>query len=101
MADELRIELPIDEIIEICRKYHVRELSVFGSALREDFRPDSDVDLLVEFEPNAQIGFLAFAGLMRELSEVIGRKVDLVPKKGLKELIRDSVISSSKVLYAA
>jgi predicted nucleotidyltransferase len=99
--DELRIELPIDKINEICRRYKVRELSVFGSALREDFRPDSDVDLLVEFEPDAQIGFLALAGLMRELSEVIGRKVDLVPKKGLKEVIRDSVIASARVLYAA
>lgn len=98
--DELKIELPIDRINEICRRYHVRELSVFGSALRDDFRPDSDIDLLVEFEPDAQVGFLALAALMRELSEAIGRKVDLVPKNGLKELIRNSVINSAKVLYA-
>lgn len=59
---------PMEAIEAVCRRYEVRELAVFGSALRGDFGPDTDVDLLVEFEPDAQIGFLALARLQRELS---------------------------------
>jgi len=76
-------------------------LSIFGSAIRADFRADSDIDLLVQFDPSARIGFLALAALQRELSDLLGRKVDLVPKDGLKPLIRDSVVSGAKVLYHA
>ena len=90
MAAALQIGLPLDAIERLCRKYQVAELSVFGSALRPDFRKDSDIDLLVLFQPKARIG-LEFWALERELSEVIGRKVDLVPKEGLKPLIRDEV----------
>jgi predicted nucleotidyltransferase len=79
----------------------VRELSVFGSFLGEDFRPDSDIDLLVEFAPDAEIGFLALARMSRELSGVLHRPVDLVPKAGLKPKIRDEILSCRKVLYAA
>jgi hypothetical protein len=96
-----KVDLPLDEISEICRNYRVRELSVFGSYLREDFRPDSDIDLLVEFSPDAEIGFLALARMGRELSGVLRRPVDLVPKAGLKPKIRDEVLSGRKVLYAA
>jgi len=85
----------------LCRRYKVRELSIFGSAIRADFRADSDIDLLVQFDPSARIGFLALAALQRELSDLLGRKVDLVPKDGLKPLIRDSVVSGAKVLYHA
>lgn len=88
-------------IVEICRKHGVRELALFGSALRDDFRPDSDFDFLVEFEPDAQVGFLTLAALARELGEVLGRKVDVVPKSGLKPLIRDEAIAGAEVLYAA
>ena len=83
-----------------CQRYRVRELSIFGSALREDFRADSDIDLLVEFEPEAQIGFVTLSRMQRELSAILNRPVDLVPKGGLKPKIRESVISSAKVLYA-
>ena len=98
---KIGLELPMEQIVAICRKYRVRELSLFGSALREDFRPDSDVDFLVEFEPDAHIGFMELAGMQIELSEVIGRPVDLVPKGGLKPLIRRAVLDSAQVLYAA
>ena len=87
-------------IENLCQRYRVRELSVFGSALREDFRTDSDIDLLVEFEPEAQIGFIALSRMQRELSVILNRPVDLVPKGGLKPKIREMVISSAKVLYA-
>ena len=86
---------------EICRRYGVRQLSVFGSAARGEARPNSDIDLLVEFLPEAEPGLLDHAGLMLDLSELLGRKVDLVSKNGLKPLIRDSVIQDSRRLYAA
>jgi hypothetical protein len=88
-------------IKELCGRYRVHELSVFGSALREDFRMDSDIDLLVEFEPEARVGFITLSKMQRELSAILNRTVDLVPKGGLKSKIRESVISSAKVLYAA
>ncbi len=94
------LSLPIRAIQEICRRYGVAELSLFGSAVRDDFRPDSDIDLLVTFHPEAKIGLLEFAGLQRELEEVIGRPVDLVSKRGLKPIIRDEVLGSAQVLYA-
>jgi predicted nucleotidyltransferase len=101
MMSEFRIAIPEDRITEFCRRNHVRSLAIFGSALREDVRPDSDVDLLVEFEPDARIGFLALSRMQRELSALIGRPVDLVPRDGLKSVLRDEVLSSAEVLYAA
>jgi len=95
------IEIPGDRIAEFCRQNRIRELAVFGSVVRGELRADSDVDLLVVFEPDAVIGFLALGRIQRELSVIIGRKVDLVMKDGLKPLIRDEVISSSRTLYAA
>ncbi|HEU5012828.1 MAG TPA: nucleotidyltransferase domain-containing protein [Roseiflexaceae bacterium] len=95
------IDIPTDIIAAICRKYQIKELAIFGSAVRDDFRDDSDVDVLVEFEPEAQIGFLALARLQRELSAIVKRPVDVVPKNGLKPHIRQSVLASAQVLYAA
>ena len=97
----IKIDLPQEAIVEICKRYQVRELSVFGSAVRDDFTDQSDIDILVEFQPDAKIGFLAFIGMQMELSELLKRKVDLVSKRGLNPIIRDEVINSSKVLYAA
>ena len=96
-----KISFPTRAIQDFCRQYRVRELAVFGSALRDDFKPTSDIDLLVEFEPNARIGFLTLARMQRELAALLGRQVDLVPKSGLKPIIRQSVISEAKVIYAA
>lgn len=100
MIDELRRTLPMDAIAALFRQYQVRGLSVFGSALREDFGEHSDIDLLVLFEPGARIGWEYFR-LERELSALAGRKVDLVEKDGLRPLIRDEVLSQAQVLYAA
>ncbi len=96
-----RIDIPMEPIKSLCQRYRVRELALFGSSLRDDFRDDSDVDLLVEFEPDAQVGFFTLARLQRELAAILGRRVDLVPKRGLKPLIRQSVLSDAEVLYAA
>jgi len=90
-----------DDLAAFCRKRNVRELRVFGSALRDDFRADSDVDVLVELEPQAYWGLLELADAEDELARVFGRKVDLVVKDRLKWVVRDRAIASSTVLYAA
>lgn len=87
-------------IRELCHGYKVRELSLFGSAITKDFNSASDIDLLVEFEPEAQVGFITLSRMQRELSVILHRPVDLIPKGGLKPMIRDAVLSSAKVLYA-
>lgn len=93
--------LPMNDISRLCQRHTIRSLAVFGSALRDDFGTESDIDLLVEFEPHAMVGFLKLATVQRELSELLHRPVDLVPKSGLKPLIRDSVLASAKTIYAA
>ena len=95
------VEVDQGKLAEICRRYGVQELSVFGSAARGETRPESDIDLLVEFLPQAEPGLPDHAGLMLDLSEVLGRNVDLVSKNGLKPLIRDSVIQDARRVYAA
>ena len=89
------------ELAKLCRQYHVRELSLFGSAARGEMSPESDVDLLVEFIPGAKIDLVEYSSLMLDLSKLIGRRVDLVSKKGLKPLIRASVLQEARLLYAA
>lgn len=88
-------------VAALCRQHHIRRLELFGSVLRDDFRPDSDVDMLVEFEPEAQIGLFAFQQIQAELSALLQRPVDLVPRSGLKPLIRESVLASAQEIYAA
>lgn len=95
-----RIAIPDEELEELCRRYQVRELALFGSVLRDDFRSDSDVDVLIEFEPDSHITLFDMSRIQRELTQLIGRRVDLVPKNGLKPLIRDDVLASSEVIYA-
>jgi predicted nucleotidyltransferase len=96
-------DIQVDEgaLASLCRSYRVRELSVFGSVARGEMRPDSDIDLLVEFLPDADVDLVDHAGLMLELSRLLGRNVDLVSKRGLKPLIRASVLEQARLLYAA
>lgn len=96
-----RLGISAEELAAFCRINGIQELSLFGSALRQDFGPHSDLDLLVTFRPEARIGFLALARVQRELAELLGRPVDLVPKRGLKPAIRDQVLETSELLYAA
>ena len=94
-------QIPLDyaQLAEFCRKWGVAELSLFGSVLRDDFGPDSDVDVLVLFKPETRIGLMGLATMQFELEDMVGRKVDLVPKNGLKPRIRDSVLRSSEVVF--
>ena len=94
------VEVDEAQLAELCRRYQVRELSLFGSAARGEIRPDSDVDLLVEFLPDAEVGLVEHAGLMLELERLLGRKVDLVSKNGLKPRIRPYVLADAQLLYA-
>jgi predicted nucleotidyltransferase len=99
--DRQRINLPQDRVAEFCRRYHIRRLSLFGSVLREDFRPDSDVDILVEFEAGCEPGFFGLARMERELSELLrGRKVDLRTPEDLSRYFRDEVLARAEVRYA-
>jgi len=96
-----QIDLPTKEITALCKRYNVRELALFGSAVKNKLRSGSDIDLLVEFEPDAQVGFITLSRMQRELSGLMNRKVDLVPKGGLKPRLRQEILSAAKVLYAA
>ena len=95
------LDLPEAQVADICRRYRVRELAVFGSAVRGELRPDSDIDFLVDFLPQARVGLLELAAVMRELSALAGRRVDLAVKPALKPSIRPAVLAEAHVLYAA
>jgi uncharacterized protein len=95
-----RVEIPKELLAEFCRRHHIRKLSFFGSVLRDDFTEDSDIDVLVEFEPGAKIG-LRFFAIERELSEQLGRKVDLNTPGFLGKYIRDEVLAESEVQYVS
>lgn len=92
------IDVPHEALAEFSRRNRIRRLAIFGSALREDFRPDSDLDILVEFEPDARIG-LRFFALERELSELFGRPVDLNTPGFLSPYFRDEVMAEAENLY--
>ncbi|MDP2996048.1 MAG: nucleotidyltransferase family protein [Bryobacterales bacterium] len=89
------------EMAEICRRYDVKELAVFGSAARGEMRPDSDIDLLVDFLPEARVSLLRHAAAERELTALLGRKVDLVSKRALQDAVRDEVLPQARIIYAA
>ncbi len=94
------IEIPKEKITEFCKRNHIRKLSLFGSVLHGNFRPDSDIDLLVEFDPDHIPGFFKFAHIERELSEIMGKKVDLRTPQELSKYFRDEVLSEAEVQYA-
>jgi len=96
-----RIDIPKERIAEFCRANHIRRLALFGSVLRDDFGPDSDVDVLVEFEPEARVGLLRLAGIEIELGELLGRKVDLNTPGFLSDYFRDQVLAEAEVHYDA
>ena len=99
--DTFRIEIPRNEIAEFCRKWRVREFSLFGSVLRNDFRPDSDVDVLLSFEPDAPWSLWDLFDMRDELQNVFGRRVDIVEKEALRNPFRrHEILSTQKVVYA-
>ena len=89
------------ELAAICKRYQVRELSLFGSAARGEMRPDSDIDLLVDFEPEAPIGLLELSAMSREFSTLLGRRADIAIKRALKPRVRPEVLADARILYAA
>lgn len=94
-----RIDIDMDRLADLCRRYHVRELALFGSVLRDDFRDDSDIDVLVEFEPDASVSLFDHFHFNEEIDLLLGRNVDLVSKAGLPDLIHDDVVRSSMRLF--
>jgi len=99
MNDHL-MNAPREQIAAFCRRNRIRRLSFFGSVLRDDFRQDSDVDVLVEFDREATVGFLELAALQRQLSEMLGREVDLRTPAELSRYFRDEVLEACQVQYA-
>jgi predicted nucleotidyltransferase len=96
-----QISIDPEQVADFCRRHEVQELALFGSVLREDFGPRSDVDLLVTFTPGARVSLFDLVDMGEDLSRLFGRRVDLVLKRGLKARIRRSVLESSEVIYAA
>lgn len=101
MGYSLEPSLSKEKLIEFCQKNHIRRLSVFGSALRGELRPDSDIDLLVEFEPGHTPGLFAIVRMEMELTEALGRKVDLRTPEDLSHYFRDEVLENAEVQYQA
>lgn len=97
----IRVRVPQKELNEFCQHYQIKRLALFGSVLRKDFRPESDVDVLVLFSPEARVGLLTLSRMRRELSSLFNRHVDLVPMDGLKPVIREHVLSDIEEIYAA
>lgn len=96
--DKIKIKVPREKLAEFCQRNHIRKLAFFGSVLRDDFGPQSDVDVLVEFEEGKTPG-LAFFGLQEELSKILQRKVDLNTPGFLNQYFREQVMSEAKVEY--
>lgn len=97
---KIRITIPVANIVDFCCRHHIRRLSLFGSVLRDDFQPGSDVDVLVEFEPGYIPGFIRLAGMELELEGLFdGRKVDLRTPEDLSRYFRDEVMHNAVVLY--
>jgi len=105
MKSSSKIAVSPEEIANFCRRHQIRKMSLFGSVLREDFRPDSDVDVLVEFEPEAHHGLFALARMQSELQEILGRGVDLVERSAIEKsrnyVRRKAILSSAETVYAS
>ena len=95
----MKIEIPKEGIATFCRRNHIRKLAFFGSVLRDDFTPESDLDVLVEFEPGARMGLITLAGMEIELTQLLRRKAEMHTVKGLNPHFRDAVLEQAEVQY--
>lgn len=95
----MNLNVPKESIARFCQQHHIRKLAFFGSVLRDDFTPESDVDVLVEFEPTARVGLITLAGMELELTRLLGRKAEMHTPKGLNPLFRNSVVREAEVQY--
>lgn len=100
-ATKLPIQVPEEVLRSFCLRHHVRRLAFFGSVLRDDFGPRSDLDVLVEFNPAHVPGYFAFSGMEAELTELLGRKVDLQTAASLSPLFRDEILAEARLEYVA
>ena len=100
MSEQIAAALPLEEIREYCATQPIHRLSVFGSAARDELTPESDIDLLVEYLPEARISLFDMGGHLMDLQGIVGRKVDLVTPKGLCPYIRDEVLDVARQIYA-
>ena len=96
-----RIEIPYERVAEFCERHNIRKMSLFGSVIRDDFTPDSDVDVLVEFVPGKLPGFAFFGEIPDELSEILGREVDLNTPGFLSRYFRQEVMDEAEVIYVS
>jgi uncharacterized protein len=105
VANRLMIDIPKDQIADFCRRWKIAELALFGSVLRDDFRPDSDVDVLVTFAPDAQWSLFDHVDMEDELRQILGRPVDLVNRRGIERsrnpLRRRAILESAQVVHVA
>ena len=101
----LRLDLPLDMVTDFCKKWHIEEFAVFGSVLRGDFGPDSDLDVLVSFSPGADWGLLDHLQMEQELVALLNRKVDLLTRRAVEQsrnwIRRQEILSAAEVIYAA
>lgn len=95
----MNISIPKTDIQEFCRRNQIRRLSFFGSVLRDDFTAQSDVDVLVEFEPEARIGLITLSGMEIELSQILGRQAEMHTIRGLHPLFREEVLETAEITY--
>lgn len=99
---QTRVPLPLQLIEAFCRKWGIDELALFGSVLRDDFSPESDVDVLITFSPDARLSLLDFVDIKEDLQGILHRKVDLVSKGGLRNPFRrHEILSTRQIVYAA
>lgn len=96
-----RIDIPKDKVAEFCRRNGIQRLSLFGSVLRDDFTPESDIDVLVEFKPERTPGLAFFGSIPDDLSEILGRRVDLNTPQFLSPYFRQRILEEAKIVYAA
>ncbi len=101
---KLKIEVPQDKVADFCRRWKISEFALFGSVLRDDFRPDSDIDVLVTFASDARWGLFALYEMEQELKKIFGREVDLVSRRGIEAsrnyIRRKAILRSAEVVYA-
>jgi len=100
-----RIDIPTEKVTDFCHRWQITELALFGSVLREDFRPDSDVDVLARFDPKARHTLFDMVRMQEDLQRILGRQVDLVSRRGIEAsrnyLRKNAILKSAEVVYAA